>query len=367
MKIPLYKPHIGKEETGAVSRVLKSGKLSRGKETEDFEKEFARYTKKKYAIAVNSGTSGLHLLVRVMGWKKGDEIITTPFSYIASSNALLFENVTPVFVDIDPLTLNIDPSKIEEKITLQTKGILLVHILGLPADYDAIKKIKDKYNLQIIEDACEAIGRPADKFRVASFGEASVYAFHENKQLTSGGEGGMIVTDNPIIAQKCWSMRDQGRSTEKEWVKHVTLGFNFRITEMQAAFGRAQLKKIDRILKRRKEISDMYSLLLKDSDQLITPYYSIAYNRSWFFYFVIFPDFETREKVCLLLAKYKIDFSTNYFPPIYSFPMYSDYANDGFPNTEKASKTLLVLPTFYDMKDGEIKRVVTIIKLALKK
>ena len=148
--IPLYKPYISINEKNALLRILKLGKLSRGKEVEKFEKKFADYVKQKYAIAVNSGTSGLHLAVRALGWKNGDEVITTPFSYIASSNALLFEGVKPVFVDIDPLTLNIDVNKIEEKITKKTKGILLVHILGLPVDLDGILKLKKKYNLYII-------------------------------------------------------------------------------------------------------------------------------------------------------------------------------------------------------------------------
>ncbi len=367
MTIPFYKPHINKEEKDAVLRVLRTSVLSRGEETEKFEKEFAKYTKKKYAIAVNSGTSGLHLLVRIMGWKKGDEIITTPFSYIASSNVLLFENVTPVFVDIDSKTLNIDPLKIEEKITPRTKGILLVHILGLPADYEAIKKIKNKYQLRITQDACETIGRPNNNFLVTKLGEATVYGFHENKQLTSGGEGGMIVTDDPIIAQKCWSMRNQGRSTEKDWIKHVILGFNFRMTEIQAAFGRSQLRKMDKILKRREEISNIYSSLLKDINQLAIPYHSKHNKRSWFFFFITLLNPKDRDKVCKILADQKIGFSTNFFPPIYAFPMYVKYAQGNFPNTELISKTLLALPTFYDMKDKEVKRVVATIRSAFLK
>ena len=156
MKIPLYKPYIGKREINAVLRVLKSKKLAKGRETEKFEKEFAKYVGRKYAIAVNSGTSGLHVLVRVMNWGQSDNVITTPFSYIASSNALLFEKVKPIFVDIDINTLNIDPKKIESKINKNTKGMLLVDILGLPLEQEELLKIKNKYKLQVIEDACEA-------------------------------------------------------------------------------------------------------------------------------------------------------------------------------------------------------------------
>ena len=176
--IPLYKPNIEKKEIKAVLRVLRSGKLSRGKEIDKFEKEFAIYTKQKYAVAVNSGTSGLHLAARSIGWKKGDEVITTPFSYIASANVLLFEGVKPIFVDIDPLTLNIDANKIEEKITANTKGILLVHTLGLPIELDRVSELKRKYKLRIVEDVCEAIGRPTNTFNVTKLGDISVFGFH---------------------------------------------------------------------------------------------------------------------------------------------------------------------------------------------
>lgn len=364
MKIPLYKAHVGKGEMTAVSRVLSSGKLSRGQEVESFEREFAKYTNKKYAIAVNSGTSGLHILVRVMGWKSGDEIITTPFSYVASGNAILFEKATPIFVDIDPITLNIDLKKIEEKITSKTKGILLVHILGLPLDYKNLQKIKDKYKLLIIEDVCETLGRSTKDFRVSMVGEASVYGFHENKQITSGGEGGMIVTDNLNIAKKCWSMRDQGRSLEKNWIKNVILGFNFRMTEMQAAFGREQLKILDRILVRRDEIATKYSELLKDVASIKTPHQMTSKKRSWFVYFVIFKNKKMRDVVHKALKDAGVSSSTNYFPPIYNFPMYKDFIGN-CNNAEDVSKTLLVLPIFYEMTDNNIKQVVTVIKSSI--
>lgn len=365
MEIPLFKPYISDNETNAVFRVLKSGKLSRGKETEMFEKEFANYIGKKYAIAVNSGTSGLHLLVRIMGWGKGDEIITTPFSYIASANAVLFEGATPVFVDIDPLTLNIDPTKIEEKITKNTKGILLVHILGLPSNYEEITRIKEKYNLQVIEDACEAIGKPDEEFIVAKLGEATVYAFHENKQLTSGGEGGMIVTDDLAIAQRCWSMRDQGRSIEKDWMKNVILGFNFRITEIQSAFGREQLKIIDKMLARREEIAQEYSALLKEVKGLVIPFQMTPKKRSWFLYFVILESAKVRDSVHSALLSNGIESSTNYFPPIYNFPMYAD-AGKGCIVTDRVSERLLSLPMFYEMTSKEIQQVSNVIKDTLK-
>jgi len=365
MKIPFYKPYITENETNAVLRVLKSGKLTKGQEVEEFEKEFADYTGKKYAIAVNSGTSGLHLVVRAMGWKKGDEIITTPFSFIASSNALLFEEVTPIFVDINENSLNIDPDKIEEKITPKTKGMLLVHILGLPVDFEKIKKIADKYNLPIIEDACEAIGKPGEDFIVSRLGIASVYGFHENKQLTTGGEGGMIVTDDPVVAQKCRSMRDQGRSLNKDWIKSVILGYNFRMTEIQAAFGREQLKIIDKMLAKRGEIANKYSMLFSGVKGLVTPNEMISEKRSWFIYFVILENLGIREKIYQALSSNEIASSINYFPSIYNFPMYADCKKE-CAITDDISGRILALPMFYEMTDEQINQVVDVIKAVIK-
>ena len=365
MKIPLYKPYISNNEVSAVSRVFKSGKLSRGVEIELFEKEFASYVGKKYAIAVNSGTSGLHILVRTLGWEKGDEVITTPFSYVASANALLFEGVTPIFVDIDSQTLNIDANKIEEKITSKTKGMLLVHILGLSVNYQEIKQLKDNYNLQVIEDACEAIGKPNDNFTVTKLGEATVYGFHENKQLTTGGEGGMIVTDDPVIAQKCWAMRDQGRSLKKDWMKYVILGFNFRMTEMQAAFGREQLKIIDKMLTRREEIAQEYSNLLNNVRGVVTPDQMTKDKRSWFVYFILLENNDARDRVYKALLDNGIASSTNYFPPIYNFPMYADYSK-GCEITDKIFERILALPMFYEMTNDEVEQVSRIIKDVLK-
>lgn len=365
--IPLYRPNISKKEIKAVMRVLKSGKLSRGKEINEFEKEFAIYTKQKYAVAVNSGTSGLHLAVKSMGWKTNDEIITTPFSYIASSNVLLFEEIKPIFVDIDPLTLNIDVSRIEEKITLKTKGILLVHVFGLPVDLNKINELKRKYRLQIIEDACEAVGRPSNVFNITKLGDISVFGFHENKQLTTGGEGGIIVTNNKSLAQKCRSMRDQGRSSKKNWINNVTLGFNFRMTEMQAAFGRAQLKTINKILKRRNEIAQKYSLLLKKIDQIITPDSLSKNKRSWFVYFILFKKISDRNLVHKFLHKEGICSSTNYFSPIYKFPMYVNFRREKYQNTEYISKRILALPTYCQITEKQIEHIVAKIKEILNK
>lgn len=366
MKIPLYKPYISKNERSAVLRVLKSGKLSKGREVEHFEEEFAKYVGKKYAIAVNSGTSGLHLSVKAMNWKDGDEIITTPFTYIASSNALLFENVKPVFVDIDIESLNIDPNKIKEQITDKTKGMLLVDILGLPVDYDKLVKLKNKFNLLIIEDACEALGRPTGSFTVGKLADVTVYGFHENKQLTTAGEGGMIVTDNIEITKKCRAMRDQGRSFDKNWMDNVILGYNFRLTEVQSAFGREQLKIIDKILKKRRLIAKRYSNGLKNLRSISIPIQKSFEMRSWFSYYIVCESSFVRDEICEALLSNGIASSKNYFPPVYNFPMYKGYKGN-CKNTEIISKTLLALPMFYEMNFKQVDKVIKIIKMAIEK
>lgn len=364
MTIPLYKPCIGREEKRALLRVLRSGKLARGAETAAFEGEFAAYVGAKRAVALNSGTSGLEVLVRALGWKAGDEVISTPFSYIASANCLMNAGVKPVFVDIDPHTLNIDPSKIEAKITPNTKGIVLVHILGLPADVGAIKKIAAAHDLRVIEDACEALGRPGDAFPVGRF-DAAVYGFHENKQLTTAGEGGMIATNDPSLAVQCAALRDQGRSLEKDWMQRVILGHNFRMTEIQSAFGRAQLSKLDSMLEQRDRIARRYHKMLSGVRGLTLPQDMSSGKRSWFLYFIMCESSELRDRICDGLALEGIAYSTNYFPPIYRFAIYAGTCDAGLPVAERASQTLLALPTFPEMKDREVDRVADLIRRSI--
>lgn len=291
---------------------------------------------------------------------KGDEVITTPFSFIASGNALLHEGVKPIFVDIDLNTLNIDIRRIEEKISPRTKGIMLVDIFGLPNDTKEIESLKLKYNLKIIEDACEAIGRPKDNFRVGGVADITVFGFHENKQITTLGEGGMIVTDDEGIARRSWSIRDQGRSTKKNWIQGVTLGFNMRMTEAQAAFGNVQLSKLNSILKYRNHVAKKYNELLCSVPNIILP--NIKQIRSWFQYFIICKNNAQRQRIHKFLKNNGVDSSINYFPPIYKFPQYKHLKNTSCKNTERIAETLLVLPMFYGMKDREIEFIAGLLK-----
>lgn len=362
ISIPLYKPYFDNDEVKAVLRVLKSGKLSRSKEIHNFEKNFAKYVNKKYAVAVNSGTSGLHLAVKALGLKEGDEVITTPFSFIASSNVLLYERIKPIFADIDQNTFNIDPRGAIKKINLKTKAILIVHIFGYPCYPEEYKKISKKYNLPIIEDACEALGRPEANFQVNTIGDLTVYGFYENKQLTTGGEGGTIVTDNKEFAEFCFSARDQGRSNEKNWLEHVIVGYNYRMTELQAAFGNAQLQKLDNLLEQRTRLAEKYNLYLKGVNGIKLPYKDKSIKRSWFTYFLTFSTPKLCREVCNELKKKNIP-SHRYFPEIHLFPAYKalGYKKGDFPICEKISNATIALPFYIGLQEKSIEHISKII------
>lgn len=362
ISVPLYKPYFDNNEVKAVLKVLKSGKLSRSKKTRNFEKNFAKYVNKKYAIAVNSGTSGLHLAVKALGLKEGDEVITTPFSFIASSNVLLYERIKPIFADIDQDTFNLDPKEVIKKINSKTKAILIVHIFGYPCYPEEYKKISKKYNLPIIEDACEALGRPETNFQVNTIGDLTVYGFYENKQLTSGGEGGIIVTNNKKLAEFCFSARDQGRSNEKNWLEHVIVGYNYRMTELQAAFGNAQLQKLDNLLNQRTKLAKQYSLLLKGVPDIKLPYEDKNTKRSWFTYFLTFSNSKLCLEIRTELKKNKIAFH-RYFPEIHLFPAYRSlgYKAGDFPICEKISNATIALPFYIGLQEKSIEHISKII------
>ena len=250
MKIPLSCPDISQAERDAVNQVMMGVQLSLGPKLPEFEQLVSAYAGTRYAIAVNSGTSGLHLCIRAMDIGPGDEVITTPFSFIASSNCILMERARPVFADIDPRTWNLDPAKVEAAITPRTKAILPVDVFGLPADIDAITAIARKHNLRVLEDSCEALGATYQGRPAGSLGEAGVFGFYPNKQVTTG-EGGIIVTNDESIYALAASMRNQGRGKANTWLAHERLGYNFRLSEINCALGVAQMKRIDEILAHR--------------------------------------------------------------------------------------------------------------------
>jgi len=271
MNVPLSSPDIGRRERELVNEVLDSNILSIGPRVEQFERMLADYLGVKEAVAVNSGTSGLHLAVRGLGICAGDEVITSPFSFVSSSNCILYEGARPVFVDIDPLTLNMDPEMIEKKISPGTKAILPVHVFGRPADMERIMEIARKHRLAVIEDACEAIGARYGEKMAGSESDAAVFAFYPNKQITTG-EGGIISTNSSDLAGLCRSMRNQGRSGAGGWFNHCRLGYNYRLDELSAALGVAQMESIDEILAKREAVAMAYNAKLGRLAGVVLPY-----------------------------------------------------------------------------------------------
>lgn len=368
MKIPLSNPDITEKERRIVLEVLNTPNLSLGPKLEEFENKFADYIGSKYAVAVNSGTSGLHLCVRALGIKDGDTVITTPFSFIASANCMLFERAKPVFVDIEENTLNINANRIEEKIRQlgnereNLKAILPVHLFGRPCEMADIMRLARRHELSVIEDACEAVGAEClteERWKkVGTCGDCGVFAFYPNKQITTG-EGGMIVTGDEKIYRLCRSMRNQGRSEDGAWLQHERLGFNCRISDINCALGIAQLERIEEILAKRERVARAYNKRLKDVEGLILPHFEENKKISWFVYVVRLADRYSREDRDGILAKLKEKGigCSNYFSPIHLQPFYrkmSGYKEGDFPITEKVSERTIALPFYNNLTEEQI-------------
>jgi len=367
---PIAKPFIGKREEEYVLEVLRSGILSIGKKIKEFEKLFTKHIGTKYACAVSSGTGGLHLAMIAADVKIGDEVITTPFSFIASANSILYVGAKPVFIDIDPLTYNIDPKKIEEKITKKTKAILVVHIFGQMADMKPIKAIAKKYKLKIIEDACESISASCNGQQAGTFGEAAVFAFYPNKQITTG-EGGMIVTNKKKIYDLCASLRNQGRAKNMQWLDHKYLGYNYRLNEMSAAVGIAQLEKIDWMVAERCKIAKWYNKYLSLHSNLVQPPITAKGNKhSWFVYVIkLLPKNINRDKIINQLRLKKI-YTKPYLPAIHLFDFYRKlygYKKGDFLQTERAADRCLALPFYIGLKEKDVKYIVDQLLIIIKK
>ncbi len=362
-KIPLSEPDITAKEIRAVGGVLKTLYLSMGSKLEEFEKLMAKFTGVKYSVVVSSGTSGLHLIIKALGISRGDEVITTPFSFISSSNCILFEGAKPVFVDIDEKTFNIDVKKIEEKITKKTKAILAVDIFSQPADWNELKKIAKKHKLYLIEDSAEALGSEYKGKKCGSFGDAAIFAFYPNKQITTG-EGGVILTNNKKIYYLCQSMANQGRKVlNGKWLEHVRLGYNYRLDEMSCALGIAQMERIKEILKKRTMVAELYIKKLKGIEDLDIPYIKPGNKLSWFVYVIKLAERlagKKRDKIIKEMAKRGIQCS-NYFQTIHLQPFYKKeffYKAGDLPVAENTSERTLALPFFNDLTEKELDFVV---------
>jgi len=367
MKIPLSNPDITKKERDAVLEVLKTPNLALGPKLKEFEKNMAKFAGRKHAIATNSGTSGLHLAIKALGVKKGDEVITSPFSFISSANCALFEEAKPIFVDIDPKTLNIDVLKIEKSITKKTKAMVIVDIFGHPVDWNPILKIAKKYKLKIIEDSCEAIGAEYKGKKCGSFGDISTFAFYPNKQMTTG-EGGIILTDDQKIANYCQALTNQGRKVENgQWLNHSYLGYNYRMSDINAALGIAQLSRIKEILGKRDRVAKLYNKKLKDIEGITLPYVAPYAKISWFVYVIQVQVARDRDKIMNELRRQGISCS-NYFQCIHLQPLYKKmfgYKRGDFPIAERISDKTIALPFYSNLTEKQIDYVVKKLKECL--
>jgi perosamine synthetase len=361
MRIPLSAPDITESEIAAVSQVLCTSRLSLGPQLEEFEQSIAHYIGASHAIAVNSGTSALHLCVRALGISEGDEVIVPSFAFIAVANVVRYERAVPVFVDIDPQTLNLDSARIEEAITPRTRAIIVVHTFGCPAALPEILEIARRHQLFVIEDACEALGAQFDGRKVGSFGDAAVFGFYPNKQITSG-EGGMLVTNDSKLAAFARKLRNQGRSESGEWFQHEELGYNYRISELNCALGASQLHRLEEILQRREAIAREYHRRLQNQPDLQLPPIELPRCRiSWFVYVVRLNRrlaTSHRDRIVREMASGGIACG-RYFAPIHMQPAYRSQPHRcmTLANTESIAPRTLALPFFNRISTEQIDEI----------
>jgi perosamine synthetase len=358
--IPLARPVLGEAEERAVIEVLRSRQLSLGPRLAQFERLFAARVGAPLASAVSSGTAGLHLALRAAGVGEGDEVVTSPFSFVASANAALYERARPVFADIDPVTLNLDPAAAQAAITQRTRAILPVHIFGYPADMPAFEAIAAKHDLAIVEDACEALGaRHADGTAVGGRGHPAAFGFYANKQLTTG-EGGMITMADPAVKQRIDSERNQGRAPDMGWLDHDRLGFNYRLSDLACALGIAQLSRLHEMLAARARVVAFYRQALAGIDGLKLPCEDRGGDvRGWFVFVVQLPRGVDRDETVRALAARGIQ-SKPYLPSIHLMSFYRErfgHREGEFPVCEDVAARSLALPFFPQMDEGQVARV----------
>jgi perosamine synthetase len=379
MTIPLSRPEIGELEVEYVTRALKSGNLSLGASVAEFEDKFAEYVGARYAVTTNSGTSALHLCVKALGIGQEDEVVTTSFSFVASTNCLLYESALPKFADIDCNTLNLDPEKIRETLAIEyvwnsvkgrlahresgrvLKAILPVHVFGLPCDMASILEIAREFNLDVLEDACEALGVRYRGQHVGTLGRAGAFGFYPNKQMTTA-EGGMLVTNDAQIAERCRSWRNQGRDGERGWLRHSMLGYNYRLSDLHCALGLAQLERIEELLSSRARVAAEYSQALADAPGIILPRETLDNSRSWFAYVIQVAGESPAGKRDRLMAGLRARgiACQAYFPPIHQQPYFREIKLSGavsLPQTELAAEQCLALPFFPAMTNGQVAEV----------
>jgi perosamine synthetase len=362
--IPLAKPVLGPEEEALVLDVLRSGQLSLGPRVPAFEQAFAARLGVPHASAVSSGTAGLHLALRAVGVEDGDEVITSPFSFVASANAVLFERARPIFADIDPVTLNLDPAAAAAAVSGRTRALLPVHIFGYPADLPAFEAL----GLPIVEDACQSLGAVhADGTPVGGRGHPAVFGFYANKQLTTG-EGGMVTLADPALKERIDSERNQGRAPDMGWLDHDRLGFNYRLSDLACAIGLAQLERLDGMLADRAGVAASYREALAGIEGLSLPCEDAGGDvRGWFVFVVQLPRGIDRDATVAALAARGVQ-SKPYLPAIHLMSFYRErfgHREGEFPICEDVAARSLALPFFPAMTEGQVARVAEELRTAL--
>ena len=361
--IPSAEPNITEDDAKAAYNAIKEGRLSSGSYVKKFEQEFANYIGTKFAIAVNSATSGLQLSLASLGIYDG-EVITTPFTYAATSNVIVHQNAKPVFVDVDKTTYNIDPDKIEKAITKKTRAIMPIHYGGQCSEMEEISEIASKHNLFVIEDAAPAIGATHKQRRAGTFGIISAFSFFPDKNLTTG-EGGMVVTSDPELADKCEELRKNGASSRYH---HTSIGWNFKMPDPNAALGLSQLKRIESIIATKNKIAKYYQVSLEKINEIQPPIVK-EYNRHTFMlYSILTKDLKQREEIKNTLANKGIESRIN-FPSVHLQPIYKQmfgFQNDSFPISENLSDRILGLPIFFSMKEEQQDQIVNVIREIVK-
>ena len=354
--IPLARPVIGEPEIERVVDVLRSGRLSLGPLLVEFEQEFARRVGAAHASAVSSGTAGLHLALRAAGVSDGDEVVTSPFSFVASANVVVYERARPVFADIDPVTFNLDPDAAAAAVTERTTALLPVHIFGYPADLGAFERL----GLPIVEDACEALGAvDADGVPVGGRGHPAVFGFYANKQIATG-EGGMVTSADAELKERIDSERNQGRAADMDWLDHDRLGFNYRLSEIACALGVAQLERLDALLAGRARVSAAYGEALADIEGMELPCSERGrVRRGWFVYVVQLPRGVNRDSTVRALSARGIP-SKPYFPAVHLMSYYRErygHREGEFPVCEDVAARSIALPFFPDMTESQVEQV----------
>lgn len=353
-QIPLSAPDITQAEIDAVTAVLRRPQLSLGPELATFEAELAAAHDAPHAVAVSSGTAGLHLALLALDVGVGDEVILPSFAFIAVANAVAQVGAIPVFAEIDPVTLNLDPESVERSVTARTRALLVVHTFGVPAAMDALLAIARRHNLRVIEDACEAIGARFKGRRVGSFGDLAVFGFYPNKQITTG-EGGAVLAQDSAHATRLRSLRNQGRLAGGDWLDHAEPGYNYRLSELACALGRVQLKRLAEILAARAAAAARYDRLLGEIAGVELPRLELPRREiSWFVYAVRLPDSADRDAVQAALTRQGIA-TGRYFAPIHLQPAWKNHPaaqRARVPLTESIARRMLALP-FFNRITGE--------------